>query len=186
MSAPPRTADAARSLLARARNHDGEAWLQLVKWIGPLLLRWCGRAGLQAAECEEVARAVLSDVWRSLASFRKDAGQSFRVWVYSLVRNRARDLLARRRAACPLPADPDPAEALELKRRALQLLLQAVLARNPDQRFRAFYRTAVDGLSALEADQELALGVDVVRQYKARWLKRLREELGERFDELLD
>jgi DNA-directed RNA polymerase specialized sigma24 family protein len=86
-----------------------------------------------------------------------------------------------------LPAEADPAEAQDLKRRALHLLIQDIIAPHiNDPGFKAFYRTAVDGLSAVQAAQELGASADMVRQHKCRWIKRLRDRLRDQFGELLD
>jgi hypothetical protein len=85
-----------------------------------------------------------------------------------------------------VPAEADPTEAQDLQRSALQLLVEEVVARHgTDPGFRAFYRTAVDGLPAVAVAEELGLGAEAVRQHKSRWVKRLRDRLAERFGGLL-
>jgi RNA polymerase sigma-70 factor, ECF subfamily len=192
MSASSLASDTSSSLLARIRDQDPDAWIQIVEWIGPFILRWCRRANLQAADCDEVSQQVLINVWRQLGAFHKDRpGDSFRGWVYIITRNCVRDLLARRRGAPgPLPAglaaEADPAEADDLQKRALRLLIRGAIAKYANDRgFKAFYRTAVDGLTAQQAAQELGLSADVVRQHKSRWIKRLRDRLHEQFGGLL-
>jgi RNA polymerase sigma-70 factor (ECF subfamily) len=181
------------SLLASVRSGSAAAWIKLARWIGPLILKWCRRAGLQSADGDEVAQQVLTNIWRRLETFRRDRpGDSFRGWVYVITRNCIRDLQAQhRRGPGPLPpevpVEADSADANELQRRALQILVQNAIARYVNDRgFKAFYRTAVDGLSAVEAGRELNLSPDVVRQHKSRWLKRLRDRLRQEFGELLD
>ena len=203
-AAPPTVDDTSSSLLARVKNQNADAWLQLATWVGPYILGWCRRAGLQAADCDDVSQQVLTNVWHGLAKFRADqAGQSFRGWVYVITRNCVADLRERRRreqaldrlavprpAATPereLPAEDDPAAAPFWKRRALQLLLKEIITRHAEDRgFKAFYRTAVDGLTAPEVAGEIGMSADVVRQHKCRWIKRLRDRLREQFGELLD
>ena len=190
----PLADDTSSSLLTRAKNRDTEAWMQLVRWIGPLILDWCRRAGLQLADREEVSQQVLINIWRGLTAFRKDQpGHSFRGWVYTITRNCILDLHARnkRTASQPLPvaipAESDPSDAQSLKRRALFLLVQeAVAGHASDRGFQAFYRTAVGGLSAVEVAAEMGMTADAVRQHKSRWVKRLRDQLREQFGELLD
>jgi RNA polymerase sigma-70 factor (ECF subfamily) len=195
MSAPKPASDdnTDSSLLARVRKQDADAWIQLVKWIGPLLLHWCQRAGLQAADGEDVSQQVLLKVWHGLASFRKEnAGDSFRGWVYTITRNRIVDWVKKQRPAfsplpVELPAVADAAEEPDLKQIALQMLIRDAVAQHVNDRgFTAFYRTAVDGLSAVEVGSELGMSADVVRQHKSRWIKRLRDRLGEQFKGLLD
>ena len=48
-----------------------------------------------------------------------------------------------------------------------------------DRTWQAFWRTAVDGLSASEAGRELNMSPGAVRVAKSRVLQRLREELGD-------
>jgi RNA polymerase sigma-70 factor (ECF subfamily) len=181
------------SLLAGVRNGDAAAWIRLARWIGPLILKWCRRAGLQPADGDEVAQQVLTNIWRRRDAFRKEApGDSFRGWVYVITRNCIHDLRSQRRdAPGPLPPEvsieADSADAGDLQRRALQLLVQdAIASYVNDLGFKAFYRTAVDALSAVEAGIELNLSPDAVRQHKSRWLKRLRDRLRQEFGELLD
>ena len=184
--------DTSSSLVARVKNHEAAAWQQLIEWIGPFILRWCRRAGLQAADCEDVSQQVLQKLWVQFATFRKEQpGHSFRGWVYTITRNCISDL--RRRPAprqllvAELPAEADPSEAGDLKRRAICLLVQEVSALLAnDAGFKAFYRTAVDGLPAKAVGQELGMSADAVRQHKSRWIKRLRDRLREQFGELLD
>ncbi len=193
MSAPSSAADdSSSSLLARVRNHDAGACVQLFQWIGPFILRWCERARLQAADRDDVSQQILKNIWSGLATFRKDRpSDSFRGWVYTITRNCILDFRAQQRAAPPtlpveLPAEADPSEARDLKQRALHLLIQDVISRHAGEAgFQAFYRTAVDGLSAAEAAEELGLSSDAIRQHKSRWIKRLRERLRRQFGELL-
>src|SRR5437868_2966054 len=51
--------DTRSSLLLRVNNRDADAWLKLVKWIGPFILGWCRKARLQPADCDDVAQEVL-------------------------------------------------------------------------------------------------------------------------------
>ncbi len=190
---PPSKDDTSSSLLTRVKKHDAEAWLQLVQWIGPFILRWCRRAGLQAADCDEVGQQVLMKIWRGFGNFRADQpGHSFRGWVYTITKNCLLDLAAHRHGApqplpVAVPAESEPSDARDLRQHALHLLIQKFVADHANDRgFRAFYRTAVDGLTAVEVAQELELNADVVRQHKSRWIKRLRDRLREEFGELLD
>jgi RNA polymerase sigma-70 factor (ECF subfamily) len=193
MSVPSRSPadDTSSSLLLRVKNSESDAWLQLVNWIGPSILGWCQRARLQPAEIDDVSQHVLQNIWAHLPSFRKDQpNHSFRGWVYTMTRNQIADL--RRQSALrglpqvELPVEPDASEAASLLQRAQAVVLQELVAQNAgDAGFKAFYRTAVDGLSASAAADELGLKEWTVRQHRSRWIKRLRDRLHNEFEELL-
>jgi RNA polymerase sigma-70 factor (ECF subfamily) len=193
MSAPSPADDTRSSLLARVRNRDADAWMRLVQWIGPFVLRWCRRASLQATDLDEVCQEVLIKIWNGLAAFRKDKpGDSFRGWAYTITRTCVADLQRQKRAApgpllVELPVNVDPADGQHMTRRAVEMLLQDVMAEyGPEPGFKAFYRTEVNGLSTAEAAEELGMTRDVVRQHKSRWRRRLRDRLDKQFGELLD
>ncbi|MGL4552902.1 MAG: RNA polymerase sigma factor [Gemmataceae bacterium] len=184
-------ADTSSSLLSRVRAQDEDAWRDLVRWIGPFVLRWCGRAGVEPAIAEDLAQEVFVRVWNGMPTFRRDGpGQSFRGWVYTITRNRVIDHFRARDAAVPLPDhlpdQSDPGEADDFRREAIQLLVRSCVAVHAgDVGFRAFQRTAVDGLTSRQAGAELGLTDEAVRKHKARWTRRLRDLLEERFSELL-
>jgi RNA polymerase sigma-70 factor, ECF subfamily len=192
MNPAPAADETRSSLLLRVRDQDAEAWRQLVLWIGPFILRTCRKAGLQATDADDVSQSVLETVWSRLHTFRKDNPRdSFRGWVYTITRNRVIDF-RRRPTPRPLPSvelpdTPDPAEAGELENRALSLILREAAVRHAaDPGFKAFYRTAVDGLTAPQAAAELGLTAWAVRQHKSRWIARLRERLRDEYGPLLD
>jgi RNA polymerase sigma-70 factor (ECF subfamily) len=190
---PPTTDDTSSSLLSRVKNQDADAFLQLVHWIGPFILRWCLRAGLQSADRDEVSQLVLIKLWRGLANFRKDRpDDSFRGWVFTITRNCICDWFARNKdTPHALPAAvlarTEPSDEQDLKRRAVHLIIRELITRHVgDRGFQAFRRTVVDGLSAVMVAEELGMSPDVVRQHKSRWIKRLRDQLRDQFGEMLE
>jgi RNA polymerase sigma-70 factor, ECF subfamily len=189
MSVPSQVGDdTAFSLLTRVKSQDADAWVQFAGWIGPFILRWCRRAGLQPADREEIAQQVLMSMWSGLGTLRRDRhGESFHGWAYTITRNCIRDLLARRQEGPgSLPAAVDPGEAAHLERRAIQLIVKdAVVRHAADAGFKAFYRTVVDGLSVPQVAAEQGLKPWTVRQHRSRWARRLRDRLRDEFGELL-
>ena len=52
-----------------------------------------------------------------------------------------------------------------------------------DKTWRAFWRTAVEGVAAKDAAEELGVSPDAVRMAKSRVLRRLREEMPDLADD---
>ena len=185
--------EAQSSLLARVKKHEADAWLRLVTWIGPFILRWCHGAGVQSGDCDGLAAKVLEDVWRDLAAFRREKpDQSFRRWLHAKTIRRI-ELLAPELVGSLPAADADgtastnPSETHDWTRRALHLVVRDLMAQHAhDPGFKAFFRLALIGRSPTEVAQELGLKVWGVRQARVRWTKRVRDRLHELFGELLD
>jgi len=184
--------------LKRVRKHDPAAWDELVAWAGPLVFSWCGQASLGKEDREDVFQEVFLKVYRGLQAFQYGRpGQSFRGWLLIITRNAIIDF-ARRRLQEPLVAGyveyqalldnaserlPDseadsPTARHVTIRRALDLLHKQFSEEN----WKAFWRTAVDGLTATEAGKELGMDPAAVRKAKSRVLARLRQD----FQGLLD
>lgn len=187
------------SLLARVKAHDSDAWKRLVQLYGPIVFRRAQAGGLDADHAADVVQEVFAAVVRSIGEFdkRHEKG-SFRAWLRTITSNKIVDVfrqLGRQPQAAggsdaqqqftnladrPGPAD-EPSDADD---RAL--LLWAALEQIRDDfqphNWQAFWRTAVDGLPAVEVAEELGIKPDAVRRAKFRVLKRLRAELGELLD----
>jgi RNA polymerase sigma-70 factor (ECF subfamily) len=154
-------------------------------------------AGLYPEDRDDVFQEVFLKVHRGLPSLRHgEARQTFRGWIRIITRNCIVDL-ARRRAAQPRPGMDHYGKLIDLAEDRLadseanehsvrqQAIARALAILKPefaDAHWRAFWRTAVDGLSATEAATELSLTPAAVRKIKSRVLARLRSE----FEGLLD
>jgi RNA polymerase sigma-70 factor (ECF subfamily) len=85
MEQPPTTP---LTLLERVRANDPEAWARLVALYRPLVLSWCTRAGVHAADAEDVAQEVFLAAAHALDHFRRDRpGDTFRGWLRVITRN---------------------------------------------------------------------------------------------------
>lgn len=180
------------SLLMRVRADDPDGWRQLVHICGPLVQRWTRRTGLNEADAADVSQEVLRSVHQNIQNFRRDApADSFRGWLWTITQNKTLDFHRRRMrnpiaaggtAACEqfqeLPAAPEDAElydeTLGMVRRALAILQGDF----QPQTWQAFWRTAIDGVSADEAAAELKMSRGAVYVARSRCLVRLREELA--------
>lgn len=94
---PPETVESTSfSLLERVRDDDQAAWSQLVHLYGPLVDRWCRRAGLSDADTADVFQESFRTVAARIGDFspHKAVG-AFRSWLRTIVRTRIIDHLRR-------------------------------------------------------------------------------------------
>ena len=186
------------SLLERARANDAEAWRRLVGLYRPLVLSWCGRGGVPAADAEDVAQEVFAAAAAGLAGFRHDRpGDTFRGWLRGSTRNQVLLHFRRNRdrpqaeggsdAWRHLQGVPDPlagsdeddsAEVGRLYRGAVE----QVRGEFQERTWRAFWRTVVDGQAPTALEGELGMTAMAIRQAKSRVLRRLKQEMGELLD----
>ena len=198
MSREPSSTATSCGLLDGARAFDTEAWTRLVDLYGPTVVKWCRRRGLAEHDAADVSQDVFHAVARNLERFRRDRpGDTFRGWLHTIVRNKIRDhfrraetrphvggsTLRHRLANEPNPESPTAPPSIdssstdhELLWRALRPIRSTVRAKT----WQAFWRTTVDGRSAVEVADELDMQPGAVRVAKSRVLQRLREELGDR------
>ncbi len=182
------------TLLQQLREHDPDAWRRLVRLYGPLVDFWLRRAGLQAADAEDVFQSVFQSVAQGIADFRKEANAgSFRGWLRTITRSKVADHY-RQQAKQPRAAggssalrrlqeladwpedDPDETRAVrDVYLRALEL----VRAEFEDRTWQAVWRVIVQGHAVRDVAQDLGITPSAVRLFKTRVLRRLRDELTE-------
>jgi RNA polymerase sigma-70 factor (ECF subfamily) len=182
------------SLFDQLRTREEGAWDRLVRWVGPLVLYWCKRAGLSAEDRMDVFQEVFSRVAGGIDRFEPRPDGSFRGWLYRITQNQIADLARQRlrqlegaaaggsdayqhllnQARQEDPPTPLPDEERQLLlRQTLELVRSAV----EPQTWQAFCRTTLEGLNASQAAAELAMTPAAVRRAKARVLARLRQHL---------
>lgn len=191
------------SLLQRIRAGEQDAWRRLVGLFGPVVYRWSREFGVQAADAADVVQEVFRTVAAHAERFHRDSKEdTFRGWLWTITRNKARDHFRTRRsqpsalggtdaqehllqvpegsserlsgATYPLPGKNETAE---LARRALEM----IRAEFEDRTWQAFARTTLDRRSPAEVGEELGMSVAAVYQAKSRVMRRIRRELGDLF-----
>ena len=191
------TKSVATSVLERAKADDAVAWEKIVSVFGPDIYAWCRRSGLQSSDAKDVVQKVFASVTRSLPSFRRDKpGDTFRGWLWTITKNKIRDLahsrekrpaalggtdgvdIIRDKAAWD-PSEADESSIIGDNRHAMRRALQSIQHDFEPKTWTAFWRLAIDGHSSAEIAEDLGMTPVGVRQAKARVMRRLREEFGE-------
>jgi RNA polymerase sigma-70 factor, ECF subfamily len=189
------------SLLERLRApDDGRAWERLLRLYGPTVAGWCRRAGVSSEDAADIGQEVFQAVARGIVGFRRERpADSFRGWLYTITRRRLLDHWRREarqpRAAsgsdvqdqlleCPATEVPssEGTETWEEFQRGVQL----IRGEFEERTWEAFWRTTVDGRTAVEVAAELAMTPGAVYVAKSRVLRRLREEFAGLLDPSAD
>jgi RNA polymerase sigma-70 factor (ECF subfamily) len=179
-------------------NHRDEAWRTFLDRYRPQIDGWCRRCGLNAADADDVAGAVLAKLVQVMRTFVYDRGQRFRAWLRTVVEHEACDVWRRRARHRVELACGDPRIQHELEqvgmpgavdelvreldttldrdlRRAREVADQ-VRSRVEDKTWQAFWRTAIEKDRPSDVAAQLGLSVAAVYMAKFRVGKMLREK----------
>ncbi len=187
------------SLLELARAHDDEAWGQLVHLYGPLVHRWCLRAGLNDADTADVFQETFRAVAANLEGFspQRSVG-SFRSWLRSIVRSKVNDHFRLRQkqtfgqggteaniqlANVEDQVEDDSEEDAEtdnalVVRRAMAMIKPEF----SEQNWNAFCEIVIQGNSATDVAKRLGVAPQTIRQANYRIRRRLRVVLKDLVD----
>ena len=178
------------SLLERARSEDQQAWGQIVHLYGPLVLRWCRRAGLTDDDASDVFQETFRAVSSNLQGFAptKSIG-SFRSWLRTIARTKVADYYRRKShlpdarggtgaqmqlAELPEVLPDDEAESESENALVVQQAMELVRPEFDERNWKAFWQVAVEGRTAVEVAAEFGVSPQVVRQANYRIRRRLR------------
>ena len=189
------------SLLVRLRDaRDDRAWSQFVELYAPLVYGLARKHGLQDADAADVTQEVLLAVSRGIRTLEYDPRRgSFRGWLFTVARNKLRNLLAAQQRPGRGTGDPDAQQRLEelpareedqgtwwdqeYERRVFAWAAEQVRGAFQDSTWQAFWQTAVEGKTGPQVARALGLSVAAVYLAKGRVMDRLRtvirETLGE-------
>jgi len=164
-------------------------WSQYVDRYRPLVVRFCGRLGLEANDAEDVAQTSLLDFSQTYVAggYERERGR-LRDWLYGIVRNRIKNF--RRRKDREVPADPaadgpfaelaaradlDEIWEEEWRDAVIRQCLREVRREVEEQTYRAFELFAIQERPADEVAAELGVTPNTVYGAKRRVMERLRE-----------
>ena len=185
------------SLLARLRIRDPDAWVRFSRIYGPLVYRWCRRAGVRTDDVADIVQEVFRGVAAGIDRFRRErTGDSFRGWLFGITRNRICDHFRHVSAGPQVVGGTALQQKLEELPACEELLADDVL-RDDDQtlvvrqalaliqdefeekNWQAFWRTTVERETSSEVAVSLGMTAGAVRQAKFRVMRRLRRELAD-------
>ncbi|TWU16076.1 RNA polymerase sigma factor [Allorhodopirellula heiligendammensis] len=85
------------SLLQRVQGGEDAGWRLLTQVYGPIVYGWARRSGCQSADAADVMQETFVAVSRTIGKFDRDRAEaSFRGWLWTICRNKIRDLARRR------------------------------------------------------------------------------------------
>jgi RNA polymerase sigma-70 factor (ECF subfamily) len=189
------------SLLVRLRNaRDDKAWSQFVELYAPLVFNLARKHGLQDADAADLTQEVLQAVSGGIRKLDYDPRRgSFRGWLFTVARNKLRNLLAAQRRPGGGSGDPDAQHRLEelpareedqgawwdqeYERRVFAWAAEQVRGAFQDSTWQAFWQTAVEGKTGPQVARALGLSVAAVYLAKGRVMDRLRNVIRETLGE---
>lgn len=185
------------SLLVRLRNlQDQQAWAQFVDVYAPLIYGYLRKRGLQDADAADLTQACLRRVALHVGSLEYDPRcDSFRGWLFTIVRNQWRDFRGRPKRLYQGSGDtgmqqllenqpaPEGEEAVEWEHEyrcgLFAWAAEQVQPQVQETTWQAFWQTAVEGKSGKEVAQALRLTVAAVYLARSRVLARLKALIRE-------
>jgi len=187
-SAMTSAGDALDVLVGSAVDGDRAAVDGVLRWVRPLVVRYCrarvGRQEKTFASADDVAQEVCLAVLTALPSYR-DEGRPFLAFVYGIAAHKVADAhrSAARNRAEPVPEIPDsPSLADGPEQRAIRAELAErmtkLLSMLPDKQREILVLRVVVGLSAEETAEAVGSTPGAVRVAQHRALGRLRKVLA--------
>ncbi|MEP0845440.1 MAG: sigma-70 family RNA polymerase sigma factor [Phycisphaerae bacterium] len=185
------------SLLIRIRDpRDADAWREFDTIYRPMLMRFALARKLGAPEAEDVAQHVMAAVHEHIGSFDYDPGKGrFKGWLRTIVNNRVRALLGRRREALAdsgefqVEQEREPSPDEEFDRIWLEEHLRHAVERVrrevEESTYQAFRAHVLDGRSVEQTCAEFGMNPNQVYRIKFRVMQKLREQLR-MLDESID
>ena len=177
-------ADFADRILAIAERNDRAAFGELFEHFGPRIKTYFIRAGMAAAQAEDLAQETMLTVWRKAPQFdRARAGAS--TWIFVIARNLRIDLFRRQRSeqsalaepleqiAAPVSAD-DTVDTAQREARVRAALSQLSAEQASVVRLSFFSDTPHGEIAA-----QLGIPLGTVKSRIRLAVARLREILGE-------
>ena len=166
-------------LVRRVADGDGRAlgWLydRYARLVFGTGVRYLGDRGL----AEDLVQDVFTAVWKNAADFEPSRA-SFSTWVYRITRNRATDLIRRRKARVKTVADdalPEPGEADPSGALSQSFDVAAALSRLSPVHRELLVLAYFDGLTQAEISHRTDTPLGTVKSRTTAAMRALRETM---------
>ncbi|MFK7734899.1 MAG: RNA polymerase sigma factor [Pirellulaceae bacterium] len=186
-----------QSLLIRLRDRSDDAWAEFIEVYERAIIDYAIRKGLQEADARDVTQEVLAAVETKLASWDADPQRGkFRGWLFRVAHNMSVDKLVQRMKQPPsggtqiadqlvnIAQDRSQESAdfrQDYQRQLFHWAADRVRPRVSETSWKAFWMTAVEGLSTEQVAEKLGLSRGNVYSAKFRVTNKI-QQLVERFD----
>jgi RNA polymerase sigma-70 factor, ECF subfamily len=181
------------SRIERCRMGNAQAWEELVQIYRPFLIHCLRGYFLHEPDKDDLAQEALAVVLEELSGFihnkRKGA---FRLWLRTIVSNRARQFLRGRRVQEDVESQlnqlDDPNSSLsklweqQHAEYVVRRLLEMIRPAFKENTWQAFYRVTIEKTEPARVAADLGLTVNAVFVAKSKVLAKLREEASEFID----
>ncbi|TWU18132.1 RNA polymerase sigma factor [Allorhodopirellula heiligendammensis] len=183
------------TLLLRLRNHgDGDAWREFLRDYGPMIYRFVRRRGLQDADASDLVQDVMRSVAMAInrLEYEKEKG-GFRAWLFTITRNKLSTYFEKRNRLGPIgndsgqykllgqvsgdDGDLEQQWELEFQRQLAAIAMESVKLKTETKTWMAFELTAMKGLSAEEAGDQIGMSKGAVYVARSRVTAKLRIEI---------
>ncbi|HQX52329.1 MAG TPA: sigma-70 family RNA polymerase sigma factor [Planctomycetaceae bacterium] len=181
-------------------SDDPESWERFVRRYSGVIYSMCRTHGVSPDDSADILQIVCLKVDQSIASFQRDGGgKEFRRWLRTVTHNaivdhfrskqkhqqavdiaRLLEELRTNKSFCNEESDSAGPVSQLTPSAIVRQTLTVVRGNYEEPTWRAFWRTAVDGQSAVDVAKELGTSDSNVRQAKCKILKHLRQELTAR------
>lgn len=182
------------SLLVQIRDGSNHgAWQEFMRLYGPVVYGFARKRGLQDADAADLMQDVMRSVSTSIGRLDYDRNQgAFRGWLFTITRNKVFNFLSARRIRPQgsgdsttnrmldsHPDDNDGSEVweVEYQRRIAAIAMDRVKGEFQENTWKAFWLTAVEGISAGDAGKQVGMSPGAIYVAKSRVLARLKEEV---------
>lgn len=181
------------SLLLKLRDRgDCESWHEFVAVYRPVVYRMARHRGMQDADAQDLAQAVLISVAEAVDRWEADPHRArFRTWLTRVAHNAIIDAFRRCRPdtgkggttqITRLQQQPEPDDAeieREQRRELFRWAARQVRWEFAEETWLAFWLTTVEGCDSKEVGAELGKSVGAVYIARSRVMRRLQEKVRE-------